>query len=85
MYLLQQHDAKKAGAEVVKQVKNALLSGLLYPGLQVSVPCKLTSQSVVNTGLYYYSTVSTLTKISSTYYMQYILSPVMCICTYVIS
>ncbi len=30
-----QHDAKKAGAEVVKQVKNALLSGLLYPGLQV--------------------------------------------------
>ncbi len=32
-----QHDAKKAGAEVVKQVKNALLSGLLYPGLQVGV------------------------------------------------
>ena len=31
-----QHDAKKAGAEVVKQVKNPLLSGLLYPGLQVS-------------------------------------------------
>jgi len=30
-----QHDAKKAGAEVVKQVKNPLLSGLLYPGLQV--------------------------------------------------
>ncbi|XP_065908661.1 tyrosine--tRNA ligase, cytoplasmic-like [Dysidea avara] len=29
-----EHDAKKAGAEVVKQVKNALLSGLLYPGLQ---------------------------------------------------
>ena len=31
-----QHDAKKAGSEVVKQVKNPLLSGLLYPGLQVS-------------------------------------------------
>ena len=31
-----QHDAKKAGAEVVKQVKNPLLSGLLYPGLQAS-------------------------------------------------
>lgn len=26
------HDAKKAGAEVVKQVDNPLLSGLLYPG-----------------------------------------------------
>lgn len=35
--VLFQHDAKKAGAEVVKQVKNPLLSGLLYPGLQVSV------------------------------------------------
>ncbi|KAI9229074.1 MAG: tyrosyl-tRNA synthetase, partial [Piptocephalis tieghemiana] len=29
-----EHDAKKAGAEVVKQVDNALLSGLIYPGLQ---------------------------------------------------
>ncbi|XP_055701335.1 tyrosine--tRNA ligase, cytoplasmic [Phlebotomus papatasi] len=29
-----QHDAKKAGAEVVKQVEYPLLSGLLYPGLQ---------------------------------------------------
>lgn len=29
-----EHDAKKAGAEVVKQVDNPLLSGLLYPGLQ---------------------------------------------------
>ncbi|CAF0796571.1 unnamed protein product [Didymodactylos carnosus] len=28
------HDAKKAGAEVVKQVDNPALSGLLYPGLQ---------------------------------------------------
>ncbi len=30
-----EHDAKKAGAEVVKQVANPLLSGLIYPGLQV--------------------------------------------------
>ncbi|KAJ7280325.1 tRNA synthetases class I-domain-containing protein [Mycena rebaudengoi] len=29
-----EHDAKKAGAEVVKQVDNALLSGLIYPGMQ---------------------------------------------------
>ncbi|CAD6891010.1 unnamed protein product [Tilletia controversa] len=29
-----EHDAKKAGAEVVKQVSSALLSGLIYPGLQ---------------------------------------------------
>ncbi|KAJ8092155.1 hypothetical protein PM082_023982 [Marasmius tenuissimus] len=29
-----EHDAKKAGAEVVKQVENPLLSGLVYPGLQ---------------------------------------------------
>ena len=35
--VLLQHDAKKAGAEVVKQVKNPLLSGLLYPGLQVHI------------------------------------------------
>eukprot|EP00127_Corallochytrium_limacisporum_P005122 Clim_evm28s199 gene=Clim_evmTU28s199 len=32
--LVTEHDAKKAGAEVVKQVESALLSGLLYPGLQ---------------------------------------------------
>ncbi|OLL26449.1 Tyrosine--tRNA ligase, cytoplasmic [Neolecta irregularis DAH-3] len=32
--LTTEHDAKKAGAEVVKQVDNPLLSGLLYPGLQ---------------------------------------------------
>eukprot|EP00002_Diphylleia_rotans_P009081 TRINITY_DN1909_c0_g1_i1.p1 TRINITY_DN1909_c0_g1~~TRINITY_DN1909_c0_g1_i1.p1 ORF type:complete len:554 (+),score=163.79 TRINITY_DN1909_c0_g1_i1:54-1715(+) len=32
--LVTEHDAKKAGAEVVKQVQNPLLSGLLYPGLQ---------------------------------------------------
>jgi tyrosyl-tRNA synthetase len=30
-----EHNAKKAGAEVVKQVASPLLSGLLYPGLQV--------------------------------------------------
>ena len=30
-----ERDAKKAGAEVVKQVQSPLLSGLLYPGLQV--------------------------------------------------
>ncbi|XP_071800848.1 tyrosine--tRNA ligase, cytoplasmic-like [Asterias amurensis] len=29
-----QHDVRKAGAEVVKQVDHPLLSGLLYPGLQ---------------------------------------------------
>ncbi|KAJ3337058.1 Tyrosine--tRNA ligase, cytoplasmic [Gonapodya sp. JEL0774] len=32
--IVTEHDAKKAGAEVVKQVSSALLSGLLYPGLQ---------------------------------------------------
>lgn len=32
--LVTEHDAKKAGAEVVKQVDHPLLSGLLYPGLQ---------------------------------------------------
>ncbi|OKL55336.1 Tyrosine--tRNA ligase, cytoplasmic [Talaromyces atroroseus] len=33
--LISEHDAKKAGAEVVKQSGNAPLSGLLYPVLQV--------------------------------------------------
>ncbi|KAF7548781.1 hypothetical protein G7Z17_g6823 [Cylindrodendrum hubeiense] len=33
--LVSEHDAKKAGAEVVKQTSNAPLSGLLYPILQV--------------------------------------------------
>ncbi|KAI2652735.1 Tyrosine--tRNA ligase, cytoplasmic [Labeo rohita] len=32
--MVTEHDAKKAGAEVVKQVEHPLLSGLLYPGLQ---------------------------------------------------
>ncbi|KAH7886608.1 tyrosyl-tRNA synthetase [Phlebopus sp. FC_14] len=32
--LVTEHDAKKAGAEVVKQVESPLISGLLYPGLQ---------------------------------------------------
>ena len=29
-----EHDAEKPGAEVIKQVKSPLLSGLLYPRLQ---------------------------------------------------
>ena len=33
--IVTEHDAKKAGAEVVKQVESPLLSGLLYPCLQV--------------------------------------------------
>ena len=33
--LVSVHDARKAGAEVVKQVESPLLSGLMYPGLQV--------------------------------------------------
>jgi len=37
--LVTEHDAKKAGAEVVKQVDHPLLSGMLYPGLQASVSC----------------------------------------------
>ncbi|EPQ53219.1 tyrosine tRNA ligase [Gloeophyllum trabeum ATCC 11539] len=32
--IVTEHDAKKAGAEVVKQVESPFLSGLLYPGLQ---------------------------------------------------
>lgn len=32
--LVTEHDAKKAGAEVVKQSEHPLVSGLLYPGLQ---------------------------------------------------
>lgn len=30
------HDAKKAGAEVVKQIDHPMISSLLYPGLQVN-------------------------------------------------
>jgi tyrosyl-tRNA synthetase len=33
--LISEHDAKRAGAEIVKQSDNAPLSGLLYPALQV--------------------------------------------------
>lgn len=33
--MVTEHDAKKAGAEVVKQVDHPLLSGMLYPLLQV--------------------------------------------------
>lgn len=32
--IVTEHDAKKAGAEVVKQVESPLLSGMLYPLLQ---------------------------------------------------
>lgn len=32
--MVTEHDAKKAGAEVVKQVEHPMLSGMLYPGLQ---------------------------------------------------
>ncbi|KAF9782424.1 tyrosyl-tRNA synthetase [Thelephora terrestris] len=32
--IVNEHDAKRAGAEVVKQVESPLLSGLLYPGMQ---------------------------------------------------
>lgn len=32
--ILTEHDAKKAGAEVVKQVESPIISSLLYPGLQ---------------------------------------------------
>ena len=32
--LVTEHDAKKAGVEVVEQVESALLGGLLYSGLQ---------------------------------------------------
>lgn len=45
--IITEHDAKKAGAEVVKQVEHPLLSGLLYPGkngdimnhIQVNISC----------------------------------------------
>jgi tyrosyl-tRNA synthetase len=33
--LISEHDAKRAGAEIVKQSDNSPLSGLLYPILQV--------------------------------------------------
>jgi tyrosyl-tRNA synthetase len=33
--LVSEHDAKRAGAEIVKQSDNSSLSGLLYPILQV--------------------------------------------------
>lgn len=41
--LITEHDAKKAGAEVVKQVEHPALSGLLYPGLQVTYSAKSSS------------------------------------------
>lgn len=33
--IVTEHDAKKAGAEVVKQVDHPLLSGLIYPGERI--------------------------------------------------
>jgi tyrosyl-tRNA synthetase len=33
--IVTEHDAKKAGAEVVRQVDHPLISSLLYPSLQV--------------------------------------------------
>lgn len=39
--LVTEHDAKKAGAEVVKQVGNPLLSGLMYPGNKVELSSHL--------------------------------------------
>ena len=44
--LVTEHDAKKAGAEVVKQVDHPLLSGMLYPGLQVSRVCLYIAHSL---------------------------------------
>jgi tyrosyl-tRNA synthetase len=35
--LVSEHDAKKAGAEVVKQSEHPQVSGLLYPLLQVNI------------------------------------------------
>ncbi|KAJ8978057.1 hypothetical protein NQ317_015864 [Molorchus minor] len=35
--VITEHDAKKAGAEVVKQVEHPLVSGLLYPGKLISL------------------------------------------------
>ena len=46
-----QHDAKKAGSEVVKQVQHPLLSGLLYPGLQVCAFNKMKNTHDFNTVL----------------------------------
>ena len=39
--IVTEHDAKKAGAEVVKQVEHPMISSLLYPSLQVSKIIKL--------------------------------------------
>lgn len=39
-----EHDAKKAGAEVVKQVEHPLLSGLLYPGKLYTYLCNLSGK-----------------------------------------
>ncbi len=44
--MVTEHDARKAGAEVVKQAQHPLLSGLLYPGLQVSTQHTFFSSSL---------------------------------------
>lgn len=49
--MVTEHDAKKAGAEVVKQVEHPLLSGLLYPGLQVITRFYTSTQERYNSGV----------------------------------
>lgn len=49
--MVTEHDAKKAGAEVVKQVEHPLLSGLLYPGLQVITRFYTSIQERYNSGV----------------------------------
>lgn len=44
-----EHDAKKAGAEVVKQVEHPLISSMLYPGLQVIKKKETCSLALFNT------------------------------------
>lgn len=51
--VITEHDAKKAGAEVVKQVDHPLLSGLLYPGnnFYVKLPYCISKDNVYFIGL----------------------------------
>lgn len=44
--IVTENEAKRAGSEVVKQVDHALLSGLLYPGLQVRTVARRCAWSV---------------------------------------
>jgi len=48
--IVTEKDAKKAGAEVVKQSDSAPLSGLIYPGLQVSKIRFINLSKIVNPG-----------------------------------